>query len=575
MDFMKEYEKWLASPALSDAERAELEGIRNDPKEIESRFYGPLEFGTAGLRGIMAVGLHNMNIHVIRWATQGFAQVICAEGEEGKRRGVAICMDCRNHSMEFARAAAEVCAANGIHVRIFESLRPTPELSFAVREYHCQAGINVTASHNPKEYNGYKVYWEDGAQLPPHHADAIAAALEQIDVFDDIKRMDFDEAVKAGLIETMGDETDRKFMANVTAMINDKETVAKVADTFKLVYTPFHGCGYKLVPEALRALGIKHLICEPKQMVIDGNFPTVVSPNPENPEGFYLAIDLARENDVDFILGTDPDSDRVGIMIRDHSGEYRPVTGNQTGVLLLDYLIGAMRRSGKMPEKPVALKTIVTTEMARKVAESNGVTCYDTFTGFKFMAEKKNALEAAGEGKVIFSYEESYGYMLGDYVRDKDAVTASMLLTEMAAWYAAQGMTLFDALEKLYEKYGHYAEKTHNLVMPGLDGLKDMAELMKNLRENPPAEISGVQVVTRKDYTDGSVVDCATGAKSTMELSGSNVLRFELADGTTILVRPSGTEPKIKVYILTQGADAAACDANLEKYGQWAKTLKK
>ena len=575
MDFMKEYEKWLASPALSDAERAELESIRNDPKEIESRFYGPLEFGTAGLRGIMAVGLHNMNIHVIRWATQGFAQVICAEGEEGKRRGVAICMDCRNHSMEFARAAAEVCAANGIHVRIFDSLRPTPELSFAVREYRCQAGINVTASHNPKEYNGYKVYWEDGAQLPPHHADAIAAALEQIDVFNGIRRMDFDEAVKAGLIETMGEETDRKFMANVTAMINDKETVAKVADTFKLVYTPFHGCGYKLVPEALRTLGIKHLICEPKQMVIDGDFPTVVSPNPENPEGFYLALDLARENDVDFILGTDPDSDRVGIMIRNHSGEYRPVTGNPTGVLLLDYLIGAMRRSGKMPEKPVALKTIVTTEMARKVAESNGVTCYDTFTGFKFMAEKKNALEAAGEGKVIFSYEESYGYMLGDYVRDKDAVTASMLLTEMAAWYAAQGMTLFDALEKLYEKYGHYAEKTYNLVMPGLDGLKDMAQLMKNLRENPPAEISGVKVVTRKDYTDGSVVDCATGAKSAMELSGSNVLRFELVDGTTILVRPSGTEPKIKVYILTQGADAAACDANVEKYSQWVKTLQK
>ena len=575
MDFMKEYEKWLASPALSDAERAELESIRNDPKEIESRFYGPLEFGTAGLRGIMAVGLHNMNIHVIRWATQGFAQVICAEGEEGKRRGVAICMDCRNHSMEFARAAAEVCAANGIHVRIFESLRPTPELSFAVREYRCQAGINVTASHNPKEYNGYKVYWEDGAQLPPHHADAIAAALEQIDVFNGIRRMDFDEAVKAGLIETMGEETDRKFMANVTAMINDKETVAKVADTFKLVYTPFHGCGYKLVPEALRTLGIKHLICEPKQMVIDGDFPTVVSPNPENPEGFYLAIDLARENDVDFILGTDPDSDRVGIMIRDHSGEYRPVTGNQTGVLLLDYLIGAMRRSGKMPEKPVALKTIVTTEMARKVAESNGVTCYDTFTGFKFMAEKKNALEAAGEGKVIFSYEESYGYMLGDYVRDKDAVTASLLLTEMAAWYAAQGLTLADALENLYKKYGYYAEKTHNLVMPGLDGLKDMANLMASLRQQPPAQISGVQVVARKDYQDGTVVDCITGTTSSMELSGSNVLRFELVDGTTILVRPSGTEPKIKVYILTQGADAAACQANVDKYAQWVDSLKK
>ena len=574
MDFMKEYEKWLASPALSDAERAELESIRNDPKEIESRFYGPLEFGTAGLRGIMAVGLHNMNIHVIRWATQGFAQVICAEGEEGKRRGVAICMDCRNHSMEFARAAAEVCAANGIHVRIFESLRPTPELSFAVREYRCQAGINVTASHNPKEYNGYKVYWEDGAQLPPHHADAIAAALEQIDVFNGIRRMDFDEAVKAGLIETMGEETDRKFMANVTAMINDKETVAKVADTFKLVYTPFHGCGYKLVPEALRTLGIKHLICEPKQMVIDGDFPTVVSPNPENPEGFYLAIDLARENDVDFILGTDPDSDRVGIMIRDHSGEYRPVTGNQTGVLLLDYLIGAMRRSGKMPEKPVALKTIVTTEMARKVAEVNGLQCYDTFTGFKFLAEKKDELESSGAGKVIFSYEESYGYMLGDYVRDKDAVSASVALTEMAAWYASQGMTLYDALQALFKKYGYYGERTMNLVMPGLDGLKKMADLMAGLREQPPAEIAGVAVKQQKDYKDGSVVETATGARSQMELTGSNVLRYEMADGTSLIVRPSGTEPKVKVYILANGADKEECDGKVAKYAAWAESLK-
>ena len=573
MDFRKEYEKWLASPALSAAEHAELEAIRSDSGEIEARFYGPLEFGTAGLRGTMAVGLHNMNIHVIRWATQGFCQVIAEGGEAAKARGVAICMDCRNHSMEFARAAAEVCAANGIHVRIFDALRPTPELSFAVREYHCQAGINVTASHNPKEYNGYKVYWEDGAQLPPHHADAIAAALERIDVFTGVKTMPFDEAVRAGRIETIGEETDRRFLAQVTAMINDRATVAKVADTFKLVYTPFHGCGYKLVPEALRALGVRHLLCEPEQMKIDGNFPTVVSPNPENPEGFHLAVELAKKNDVDFILGTDPDSDRVGIMVRDRSGEFRPVTGNQTGVLLLDYLIGAMRRAGRLPEKPVALKTIVTTEMARKVAEENGVACFDTFTGFKFMAEKKNALETSGEGKVIFSYEESYGYMLGDYVRDKDAVTASMLLTEMAAWYAARGMTLFDALEALYEKYGWYAEKTHNLVMPGLEGLADMATLMKSLRDNPPRAIGGVPVAIRKDYADGSVTNCASGEKSAMELSGSNVLRFETEDGTSVIVRPSGTEPKIKVYILTRGADAAACSANLEKYGRWAEDL--
>jgi len=573
MDFMQEYQKWLASPALSSEEHAELESIGNDPREIEARFYGPLEFGTAGLRGTMAVGLHNMNIHVIRWATQGFCSVIAEGGEASKQRGVAIAMDCRNHSMEFARAVAQVCAANGIRVRIFDALRPTPELSFAVREYGCQAGINVTASHNPKEYNGYKVYWEDGAQLPPHHADTIARELEHIDIFDGVKTMPYDDGVKAGLIEVIGEETDRKFMANVTAMILDRETVAKVADTFAMVYTPFHGCGYKLVPEALRTLGIKHLLCEPQQMVIDGNFPTVVSPNPENPEGFYLAVDLARQNNVDFILGTDPDSDRVGIMIRDKRGEYRPVTGNQTGVLLLDYLIGAMKRTGRLPKHPVALKTIVTTEMARKVAEENGVQCFDTFTGFKFMAEKKNALESSGEGKVIFSYEESYGYMLGDYVRDKDAVTASMLLTEMAAWYASQDMTLFDALEALYEKYGNYAEKTYNLVMPGLDGLADMAKLMNSLRDNPPAEIGGDRVVARKDYSDGTVTDCVSGAQSAMELSGSNVLRFEMTDGTSILIRPSGTEPKIKVYILTRGETSAECAANLERYGMWAASL--
>ena len=574
MDFRQEYEKWVNSPALSPEERRELEAIRNDPTEMESRFYGPLEFGTAGLRGTMAVGLHNMNVHVIRWATQGFADIVAAEGEEGKKRGVAICMDCRNHSMEFARAAAEVCAANGIHVRIFEALRPTPELSFAVREYHCQAGINITASHNPKEYNGYKVYWQDGAQLPPQHADAVARRLAEIDVFAGVKSMPYDEAVKAGYIEVLGAETDEKFLFNVMAQVNDPETVAQVADTFKVVYTPFHGTGYKLIPEALRRLGIKQLLCVPEQMVIDGNFPTVVSPNPENPEGFYLAVDLAKKEGADFIVGSDPDADRVGIMVRTKSGEFQVISGNQTGVLLLDYLIGAKRRAGKMPEHPVALKTIVTTEMARKVAEVNGLQCYDTFTGFKFLAQKKDQLEAAGAGKVIFAYEESYGYMLGDYVRDKDAVTATLLLTEMAAWYAAQGLTLADALDALYEKYGYYAEHTCNLVMPGLDGLRDMAKLMSSLRENPPAEICGVAVAVRKDYQDGSVADCATGAVSSMELSGSNVLRFEMADGTAILVRPSGTEPKIKVYILAQGKDAADAAANVEKYRSWAENLK-
>ena len=574
MSYQDTYEAWLNSPALSAQEKAELESIRDDEKEKESRFFDQLSFGTAGLRGIMGVGLYRMNVHVIRHATQAFAQVILEEGAQAAQRGVAICFDCRNNSQTFAREAAQVMAANGIPVRLFESLRPTPELSFAVREYGCIAGINITASHNPKEYNGYKVYWEDGAQLPPKHADQVAKKMKELDVFTGVKTMPYDQAVAQGKITIMGQETDEAFLSHVMAQVNDRAAVEKVADTFKMVYTPFHGTGYKLIPEALRRLGMKHVICVPEQMVIDGNFPTVVSPNPENTEGFYLAVDIAKREGADFILGSDPDADRVGIMVNTGNGEFKVISGNQTGVLLLDYLIGAMKRSGKLPEKPVALKTIVTTEMARKVAEVNGLACYDTFTGFKFLAQKKDQLEESGQGKVIFSYEESYGYMLGDYVRDKDAVTASLMLTEMAAWYAGQGMTLYDALQALFAKYGHYGEKTLNLVMPGLDGLKKMAALMDSLRKQPPADIGGTQVVCRKDYQDGSVVDVKTGERSAMELSGSNVLRFELADGTSVLVRPSGTEPKVKVYVLTRGDDQAQCDERVARYAAWAESLK-
>ena len=572
MSYRENYEKWLNSPALSTDEKAELEAIKNDEKEIESRFFDQLSFGTAGLRGTMGVGLYRMNVHVIRHATQAFAQVILAEGPEAVKRGVAVCFDCRNNSDLFAKEAACVMAGNDIPVRLFESLRPTPELSFAVREYGCIAGINVTASHNPKEYNGYKVYWEDGAQLPPKHADEVAKKMKELDVFDCVKTMDYDKAVAEGKIVIMGAETDEKFLANVMEQVNDKAVVEKMADTFKMVYTPFHGTGHKLIPEALKRLGLKHVICVPEQMVIDGDFPTVVSPNPENPEGFYLAVDLAKKEGADFILGSDPDADRVGIMVRTKDDDFVVISGNQTGVLLLDYLIGAKRRTGKMPEKPVALKTIVTTEMARKVAEVNGLQCYDTFTGFKFLAQKKDQLEESGEGKVIFSYEESYGYMLGDYVRDKDAVSASVELSEMAAWYASQGMTLYDALQALFEKYGFYGEKTMNLVMPGLDGLKKMADLMANLREKPPVEIAGVAVKEQKDYKDGSVVNVADGCKSTMELSGSNVLRYEMADGTSLIVRPSGTEPKVKVYILANGVTKAECDEKVAKYAAWAET---
>ena len=574
MSYRDTYEAWLASPALNAEEKAELEAIRNDDKEIESRFFDQLAFGTAGLRGTMGVGLYRMNVHVIRHATQSFAEVILAEGPEAAARGIAICFDCRNNSDIFAREAACVMAANGIPVRLFDALRPTPELSFAVREYGCIAGINVTASHNPKEYNGYKVYWEDGAQLPPKHADEVARKMKELDVFACVKTMDYDEAVKAGKIVLMGEETDEKFLANVMEQVIDGEIVHKVADRFKMVYTPFHGTGHKLIPEALKRSGMKHVICEPKQMVIDGDFPTVVSPNPENPEGFYLAVDLAKQEGADFILGSDPDADRVGLMVNTGNGEFKVLTGNQTGVLLLDYMIGALKRSGKMPKNPVALKTIVTTEMARKVAEVNGLQCFDTFTGFKFLAQKKDQLEESGEGKVIFSYEESYGYMLGDYVRDKDAVSAALAMTEMAAWYFDQGMTLYDALLALYEKYGFYGEKTMNLVMPGLDGLKKMAALMAGLRENAPTEIAGVAVKEQKDYKDGSVVTVADGSKTTMELSGSNVLRYELVDGTSLIVRPSGTEPKVKVYILANGETKEICDEKVAKYAAWAESLK-
>ena len=573
MDFMKEYEKWLTSPCTSDEEKAELRAIRGDAKEIESRFQSLLSFGTAGLRGTMGAGTYRMNVHVIRHATQAFAEVVAAEGEEAKKAGVAICYDCRNNGDVFAREAASVMAANGINVRLFDDMRPTPELSFAVREYHCTAGINVTASHNPKEYNGYKVYWSDGAQLPPKHAAEVAAKMEELDIFTAPKTMDFEEAKKAGLITMMGAETDERFLSEVMAMVNDYDSVARAADTFKMVYTPFHGTGRILIPEALHRLGVKHLYCEPKQMVKDGNFSTVVSPNPENPEGFYLSVDLANEVGADFILGSDPDADRVGLMIRDHDGKFIPLTGNQTGVLLFDYLIGALRRAGKMPEKPVGIKTIVTTSMFNAVAEKNGIAHYDTFTGFKFIAEKKNALEGSGEGSVIFAYEESYGYMFGDYVRDKDAVTAAVLMAEMAAYYHLNGIKLIDALDACYEKYGAYAEKTINLVMPGLDGQKKMKKLMVDLRENTPKAIAGVAVKTLRDYLPGTETDLETGAVTKMELSESNVLSFILADGTVILVRPSGTEPKVKVYILAHGENLEATRAQVPEYVKWANSL--
>ena len=574
MSYQQQFHRWLHSDALSPEEKAQLQAIADDPKEVEDRFFGLLEFGTAGLRGVMGLGLRRMNVHVIRHATQAFAQVILAEGPAAAAQGVAICYDCRVHSQEFARAAAGVMAANGIPVRLFEAMRPTPELSFAVREYGCVAGLNVTASHNPPEYNGYKVYWSDGAQLPPQHSAAIAAQMEALDVFDDVRTMDYEQARAQGLITLLGRETDDKFLSHVLDQINDRQAVAQVTDAFRMVYTPFHGTGYQQIPYVLEQLGIRYLHCVPEQMVIDGTFPTVKSPNPEIPESFALAQKLAKEVDAQLILGSDPDADRVAIQVKDRKGDYVQISGNQTGVLLLDYLIGAKRRAGTLPENPVALKSLVTTQLAQVVAEANGVRCYNTFTGFKFMAEKKNQLEAAGQGHVIFSYEESIGYMIGDYVRDKDAVTAALLLTEMTAWYAARGMTLLDALQAIYETYGYYGENTLNLVMPGLEGMGKMQAIMAALRQTPPDQIAGTTVCLQRDYQTGTERDTATGETTAMELAGSNVLGYQLADGTTLVVRPSGTEPKIKVYVLASGTDSADCQRKVEQYTAWAETLR-
>lgn len=575
MDFMSEYERWLASGALNAQETAELEAIKGDEVAIRERFFAPLSFGTAGLRGILGTGLYRMNRFTVGAATQGLANLIVRTGEKAMEMGVSIAYDSRNMSPEFAQQAACILAANGIFVRLYDELRPTPELSFAIRHYGTIAGINVTASHNPKEYNGYKVYWQDGAQLPPAEADVVAAEMGALDLFADVKTGDFDTFRTQGKIVMMGEETDEIYLQQVQAVAVNPDCVKQVGDTFKLVYTPFHGAGYRLVPEILKRIGYQHVICVPEQMTIDGNFPTVASPNPENKEGFTLAIALAKQNDVDLIIGTDPDADRTGIVLRDSTGEYVTLSGNQIGVLLVDYIITARKLTGTLPASSAVLKSIVTTEMARVVAEQNGVTCFDTFTGFKFLAEKIKQLETTGSHEYLFAYEESYGYLAGDYARDKDAVTASMLIAEMAAYYRTCGMTLYDAMQSLYEKYGYYCEKTISITMPGVAGLERMAELMSELRVSPLAEVAGYKVAFTRDYQTGIRTNCATGETETMEQVGQNVLYYELEGGITFIIRPSGTEPKVKVYIMAKEENMAAAERLVETLSVAAKDIVK
>ena len=575
MNYMAEYERWLASPALTVDERAELEAIRGDEDAIKDRFFAPLSFGTAGLRGVLGVGLYRMNRFTVGAATQGLANLIVQNGPEACARGVAIAYDSRHFSPEFAQLAACILAANGISVKLYDELRPTPELSFAIRYYGTIAGINITASHNPKEYNGYKVYWEDGAQLPPKEADVVAKEMGALDFFADVKTMDFEEAKAQGLVKMMDWQTDEAYLKEVLKVAINPDCVKQVADDFKLVYTPFHGAGYRLVPEILKRIGYKHIICVPEQMVIDGDFPTVKSPNPENKEGFHLAIDLAKANGVDLIIGTDPDADRTGIVLKNSEGEYVTLSGNQVGVLLIDYVITAKKLTGTMPEHPAVLKSLVTTEMARAAAEKNGVDCFDTFTGFKFLAEKIKQFETTGSHEYLFAFEESYGYLAGDYARDKDAVTASMLIAEMAAYYRTKGMTLYDAMQTMYEKYGYYTEQTISITMPGVAGLERMKELMAELRATPLTEVAGHKVEYIRDYQSGVRTCVSCGKTEEMELSGQNVLYYELAGGTSFIIRPSGTEPKVKVYIMAKADSKEESDAKVAALADAAKEIVK
>lgn len=552
-EYLKQYHRWLASDSLTAEEKAELLSIQDDDTELRLRFTQYLSFGTAGLRGEMKVGMNAMNTHTVAYATQALAELIRREGRTAD--GVVIAYDCRNHSQSFAQTAASVLAAANIPVYLFDELRPTPELSFALRRLHCVAGINITASHNPKQYNGYKAYWEDGAQLPPEHADVVASAMESLDIFADVHTVDFGQALSDGKITLLGHDMDEAYLAEVAKQAVNPRAVRDVADELKIVYTPLHGTGYRLVPEILRRIGLKNLFTVPEQMVIDGNFPTVDKPNPEYRAAFDLGIGIADRVGSDLVIATDPDADRVGVVTRTRDGGFVTVTGNQMGALLLDYILTAYEETGTMPDHPYAVKTIVTTELAAKICRAHGVVMHNVLTGFKFIGEVIKDYEQKGYGHFILGFEESYGYLKGTYARDKDAVVASMLIVEMTAYYRRRGMTLSDALDSLYEKYGFCYESNVEIYMEGLDGSARMAALMDSLRSPIPSAIAGERVVRFGDYRAAVLTDCVTGVTQPTGLPRSNVLSFTLENGDVIVVRPSGTEPKIKFYFMLTGAD--------------------
>ena len=552
--YREEYEYWLASDVVDEKTKEELRAIADNETEIEGRFKAMLTFGTAGLRGIMGAGIGCMNVYTVRYATQGLANLVIAKGgqiggDSAEGNGVAIAHDSRLNSRLFAEEAASVLAANGIKVYIFDDMRPTPELSFAVRETHSLAGINITASHNPKEYNGYKAYWADGAQLGPEHADIVSAEIAKVDIFKDVKTTDYDKAVADGIIEILGDEMDETYIARVMETSVTRKYIDQVAKEMKIVFTPFHGAGYKLVPEILRRQGYGAIIPVEEQMVPDGNFPTVKSPNPENTEGFALAIEYAKRYDAELVIGVDPDSDRCGAVVKAADG-YKILTGNQEACLMMDYIFTVRKELGTMPVNPFVCKSIVSTVMADRIAAYNDVKMYSVLTGFKFIGEKIKEHEENGDENFVFGFEESIGFLGGSYARDKDAVYAAMMMAEMACWYKAKGMSVYDGLAALYEKYGYFIENTESTVFAGFDSAERREAVMARIRENAPEEI-GLKVESVTDYLD----DIPGFTKS-------NVLFYNLADGCAVAVRPSGTEPKIKTYVMAQGATAEEAEKN-------------
>ena len=538
-NYKADYERWLASELLSEEERQELLSIKDNETEIEERFYRELEFGTGGLRGILGMGKNRMNIYNVRRAAQGVAKYVKDAGTADK--GVLIGYDTRNFSHTFAQETAKVLAANGVKAYLFDCVHAVPQVSFGIRYLGTAAGVMITASHNPKEYNGFKGYGPDGGQFPPEAADVVLKAIESYDIFTDVKVMDLEEAKAKGLVEMVGRDFDEAYIETIKKEQVNPDVIPEVADEMKLVYTPLHGSGARPVKAILNRIGFKNVFVVAEQDNEDGNFPTVQSPNPENAEGFTIAIDLAKKNDVDLIIGTDPDCDRVGIVVRDSEGIYRTLTGNQTGALLVEYILEAKKERGELPSNGIVVKTIVTTELATAIANAYGVATMSLLTGFKYIGEKMTEFGETGEYSYLIGFEESYGYLVGDYARDKDGVVATMLIAEMAAYYRTKGMTLYEALQNIYKKYGYYRETLSSFTMPGKDGMEKMTKMLVDLRKTPITKLIGLDVVNVIDYLEDG-----TG------LPKSNVLKYELSDGKTyFFIRPSGTEPKVKLYVGT------------------------